>query len=100
MTQACWTIDGPSFELGGHKFASNDEGVPMMCNLIHSSTGKHVHIAYCRAADGGSCDGADIQQINDSITSTPNKPKDAITHSHYWRRLGMSSVLLLHSFKL
>jgi len=91
MTQTRWTVDGPdgtSLELGGRKFSSNDEGAPMMCNLVCSSIGRHVHIAYCRAADGGPCYGADVQHINERLTPNPDKPKDAISHGLYWRRMG------------
>jgi hypothetical protein len=93
MTQTRWAVDGPdgtSLELGGRKFSSSDEGAPMMCNLVCSSMGRHVHIAYCRAADGGPCTGADFQHINERLTPSPDKPKDAITHGLYWRRMGAS----------
>ncbi|KAI0292619.1 hypothetical protein B0F90DRAFT_1671124 [Multifurca ochricompacta] len=36
MSKTKWAIDGPdgtSLELGGHKFSSNDEGGPMLCNM-------------------------------------------------------------------
>ena|ERR1700733_8726915 len=52
MTQTRWAIDRPDeadVELGGRKFSANDEGAPMMCNLVCSSKGRHVHIEYCRA---------------------------------------------------
>ncbi|KAI9460706.1 hypothetical protein F5148DRAFT_1276740 [Russula earlei] len=90
MTQTRWAVDGPdgtSLELGGRKFSSNDEGAPMMCNLICSSIGRHVHIDYCRTEQGGRCDGAEVQHINERMTPNPNKPKDAVTHGLYWRRM-------------
>ena len=101
MTQTRWTAEGPdgtSRELGGHKFASNDKGELM---TYRSLNGKRVYIACSRAADGCSCDGADVQHINDRLTPNPDKPKDAsaITHGLYWRRLRTSSVLLLRSFE-
>ncbi|KAH8993666.1 hypothetical protein EDB83DRAFT_2325213 [Lactarius deliciosus] len=93
MTETRWAVDGPddaSLELGGHKFSSNDEGAPMMCNLVCSSMGRHIHIDYCRAdADvNGLCDAAEVQHINDRIVPEPEKPKDAVTHSLYWQRMG------------
>ena len=94
MTETRWTVDRPdgtSLELGGHKFASNDKGARMK---FRSLDGKHVYIACCP------CDVADVQHINDSSTSNPDKPKDAITHARYWRRSGASSVILLRSFRL
>ncbi|KAI9455179.1 hypothetical protein BJY52DRAFT_1224795, partial [Lactarius psammicola] len=80
--------DGASLELGGRKFSSNDEGAPMMCNLVCSSMGRHVHIDYCRADQNGPCDSVGVQHINDRMLPDPDKPKDAVTHSLYWRRMG------------
>ena len=97
MTETHWAVDGPdgiTLELGGRKFSSNDDGAPMMCNLICTSMGRHVHIDYCRTEDGGRCDGAEVQHMNKRITPHPNKPKDAITHRLHWRRMGMLSALL------
>ncbi|KAH9047121.1 hypothetical protein EDB84DRAFT_1462824 [Lactarius hengduanensis] len=91
MTQTRWAIDGPDdtgLELGGRKFSSNDEGAPMMCSLVCSSMGRHVHIDYCRAGENAPCDGAEVQHINARMVPNPDKPKDAITHSLYWRRKG------------
>jgi hypothetical protein len=99
MTQTRWTVDGPdgtSLELGGRKFSSGDEGAPMMCNLVCSSMGRHIHIANCRAADGDPCCGADVQHIHERLAPDPDKPKDAITHGLYWRRMGTLIILLLH----
>jgi hypothetical protein len=95
MTRTRWAVDGPdgtSLELGGRKFSSNDEGAPMMCNLGCSSMERHVHITYCRVTDGGPCYGAEVQHINERLTPNPDKPKDAITHKLYWRRMGASTV--------
>ncbi|KAH9059728.1 hypothetical protein EDB87DRAFT_1831890 [Lactarius vividus] len=91
MTETRWAVDGPdgaSLELGGRKFSSNDEGAPMMCNLVCSSMGRHVHIDYCRADQNGPCDSVGIQHINDRMLPDPEKPKDAVVHSLYWRRTG------------
>ena len=100
MTETRWAVDGPddaSLELGGHKFSSNDEGAPMMCNLVCSSMGRHVHIDYCRADGDGPCDSAEVQHIDDRnhrIVPEPDKPKDAVTHSLYWQRMGPSALCL------
>jgi hypothetical protein len=96
MTQTRWAIDGPDeadIELGGRKFSANDEGAPMMCNLVCSSMGRHVHIDYCRAERNARCEGGEIQHINTRMVPNPDKPKDAITHHLYWRRMGMSNEL-------
>ena len=97
MTQTRWAIDGPDdtgLELEGRKFSSNDEGAPMMCNLVCSSMGRHVHIDYCRAGENALCDGAEVQHINARMVPDPNRPKDAITHNLHWRRLGTLDTCL------
>ncbi|KAI0297433.1 hypothetical protein BC826DRAFT_1096771, partial [Russula brevipes] len=90
MTQTHWAIEGPGadIELGGRKFSANDEGAPMMCNLVCSSMGRHVHIDYCRAVEGALCEGAEMQHINARMVPNPDRPKDAITHGLHWRRMG------------
>ncbi|KAI9431439.1 hypothetical protein BJY52DRAFT_1423126, partial [Lactarius psammicola] len=50
MSRARWAIEGleeDSVELGGRKFSLNDDGAPMLCNLVCTSIGRHVHIDYC-----------------------------------------------------
>ncbi|KAH9165762.1 hypothetical protein EDB89DRAFT_2008009, partial [Lactarius sanguifluus] len=85
MTETHWAVDGPdgaSLELGGRKFSSSDEGAPMMCNLVCSSMGRHVHIDYCRADQNGPCDSVGIQHINDRILPDPDNlrmPTDPYT---------------------
>ena len=99
MTQTRWAvdgIDGTTLGLGGRKFPSNDERGPVMCNLVCTSMGRHVHIDYCRTEGCGHCDGAEVQHINERISPNPNRPKDAITHRLYWRRMGKLIVLILH----
>jgi hypothetical protein len=91
MTHTRWAVHGPdgvSLELGGRKFSSNDEGAPMMCNLVCTSMGRHVHIDYCRAEANGPCEGDEVQHIKDKMVPDPDRPKDAVTHSLYWRRMG------------
>ena len=106
MTQTRWAVDGPdgtSLELGGRKFSSGDEGAPMMCNLVCSAMGRHIHISNCRAADGDPCYGAlgaDLQHINERVAPDPDKPKDAITHGLFWRRMGTQIDLLLRLLTL
>jgi hypothetical protein len=103
MTQTRWAVDGPDeadIELGGRKFSANDEGAPMMCNLVCSSMSRHVHIEYCRAGENGRCKGTEFQHINARMIPNPDRPKDAITHNLYWRRMGMSSAPLPYPFQL
>lgn len=101
MTETRWAVNGPddaTLELSGHKFSSNDDGAPMMCNLVCLSMGRHVHIDYCRTDRDEPCDGAEVKHMNGRIVPEPDKPKDIITHSLYWQRLGslrkMRSVLI------
>jgi hypothetical protein len=72
----------------------------MMCNLVCSSMGRHIHISNCRTAGGVICNGADVQHIHEQLTPDPDKPKDAITHGLYWRRIGAPIVLLLRLLEL
>ena len=91
MTHSRWAIYGSdemAIELGGRKFSSEDEGAPMMCNLVCSSMGRHVHIDYCRAEDDAPCEGHEVQHIKARMTPNPGRAKDAITHGLYWRRMG------------
>jgi hypothetical protein len=93
MTQTRWAVDNADetgLEIEGRRFFSNDEGGPMMCNLVCSSMGRHVHIDYCRtnSEDNRPCEGAELQHIETRMVPNPNTPKDAITHSLNWRRMG------------
>ena len=91
MKQAPWSVDGPDEsgnELGGREFLSNDKGAPMLCNLVCSSMGRHVHIDYCRAKENVPCEGAEVEHIKLRMNPNPSRPKDAITHGLYWRRMG------------
>ena len=91
MTHSRWAVYGSdemAIELGGRKFSSEDDGAPMMCNLVCSSMGRHIHIDYCRAEDDAPCEGPEIQHISARMTPNPGRSKDAVTHGLYWRRMG------------
>ncbi|TFY78519.1 hypothetical protein EWM64_g5492, partial [Hericium alpestre] len=91
MSQTRWAIDGPDgtvVELEGRKFSANDEGAPMMCNLVCLSLGRHAHIDYCRTEEGTLCDGPDIHHIHTRMLPNPDRAKDYITHALHWRRMG------------
>jgi hypothetical protein len=62
----------------------------MLCNVVCSSLGRHVHIDYCRAGGGTTCRDAEVQHLGPRITPDANKPKDAVTHGLSWRRTGLS----------
>lgn len=87
MSCTRWAFDGQEgncIELGGHKFSSNDDGAPMLCNLACTSMGRHVHVDYCR----GDPHDPEAVHINERIAPNPEQPKDLITHGLHWRRLG------------
>ena len=96
MSRTRWVVDGPhgnALELDGHKFGSNDDGAPMLCNLVCSSMGRHAHIDYCRAPEPRNCNGPDVDHIEARIEPEPMRPKDWVTHQLYWRRLGFKGML-------
>ncbi|KAJ6514906.1 hypothetical protein C8R47DRAFT_1172974 [Mycena vitilis] len=91
MSKTTWSIDGPDdtiLELKGRKFASNDDGAPMMCNLVCQDMGRHIHVDYCRAraTEDAPCEGAEIEHIDIPMNPNPDQPKDWISHSLFWRR--------------
>ncbi|KAH9029436.1 hypothetical protein EDB85DRAFT_2251894, partial [Lactarius pseudohatsudake] len=88
MSQTRWVVDGrddTSVELDGRTFASNDDGGPMLCNMVCVSMGRHVHVASCR---GSASHNSETQHIEKRISPDPNQPKDWITHALHWRRMG------------
>jgi hypothetical protein len=88
MSRTRWAIDGAegnSIELDGRKFSSNDDGAPMLCNLVCTSMGRHVHIDYCR---GDPHDNPEVLHINERMVPNPDQDKDWITHGLHWRRSG------------
>ncbi|KAJ6534677.1 hypothetical protein DFH09DRAFT_932195, partial [Mycena vulgaris] len=92
MSKTRWAVDGPDgtvLELNGRKFGSDDDGAPMMCNLVCQEMGRHAHLDYCRADDAASCDGPEVQHLKTRITPNPERAKDWISHSLFWRRTGM-----------
>ncbi len=95
MSQTRWAVDGPegtSLELNGRKFASNDDGAPMMCNLVCQDMGRHVHIDYCRTQPDDPCGDKEIEHITALLQPDPDMPKDYITHKLHWLRSGMPTV--------
>ncbi|KAJ7509789.1 hypothetical protein B0H11DRAFT_1702826 [Mycena galericulata] len=83
MSKTTWAVDGPDdtiVELKGRSFALNDDGAPMLWNLLCQDRGRHVHVDYCRA--GGSCDDPEIEHIPIRLTPKPDIPKDWVSHFH------------------
>ena len=103
MSRVKWSVEGPedtALEVNGHKFATDDDGAPMMCNLYCADLGRHVHVDYCRSENPVSCSGAEIQHISTRVRPNPEKPKDWITHGLHWRRMGTSCGFSLLPFPL
>ncbi|KAK7025055.1 VWFA domain-containing protein [Favolaschia claudopus] len=89
MSKTQWAIDGPDgtiLELKRHKFGSNDDGAPMMCNVVCQDMGRHAHLDYCRADNVSACGGLEIQHIKTRMKPNPDRQKDWITHSLFWKR--------------
>jgi len=49
---------------------------------------RHVHIDYCRTEETTPCEGPEIHHLHTRMIPNPDKPKDAVTHNLYWRRMG------------
>jgi hypothetical protein len=93
MTETQWLINGPesaSYELQDHKYGSGDQGSTVLCSMVCSQQGRHVHVDYCRHNNVGECGGEEYQHITQRISPHPNQPKDWISHRLYWERSGMS----------
>jgi hypothetical protein len=66
------------------------------CLFIHGET---LRIGYCRTEDNVPCEGAELQHIETRMVPNPNRPKDAVTHSLYWRRMGTLAISCLGLFR-
>ena len=70
----------------------------MMCNLVCSAMGRHVHIDYCRATNEAECTGnEELQHLSKRLQPDPDRPKDILTHSLFWKRSGERGS---HTFSL
>ncbi|KAI9455148.1 hypothetical protein BJY52DRAFT_1427134 [Lactarius psammicola] len=88
MSQTRWVVDDPDgtgLEIEGHKFSSNDDGGPMLCNMVCKAMGRHVHVDVCRGSDSHN---SETKHIDKKIAPNPDLPKDWITHGLYWGRMG------------
>ncbi|KAF9228244.1 hypothetical protein BS17DRAFT_877588 [Gyrodon lividus] len=92
MAQTRWSIDSADdegLEVDGRRFSTNDEGAPMLCNLLCQALGRHAHVDYCRAEDAASCTGnEEIQHITRNMQPNAHRPKDFVSHSLSWKRSG------------
>ncbi|KEP47826.1 von willebrand factor type A domain protein [Rhizoctonia solani 123E] len=90
MTETQWFIDGPtasaSYELQEHRYGSGDRGSTVLCSMVCSQQGRHVHVDYCRNSSGDDCRGDECQHISERVHPHPDMPKDWISHKLYWAR--------------
>lgn len=116
MSKTLWAVDGPEgtlMEVNGRKFASTDDGAPMLvrflpvvskrfltetqCSMLCRSLGRHAHIDYCRSENplGATvCSGADLEHIRTQMRPDPSRAKDWVNHDLYWRRTGTFTPLV------
>lgn len=91
MTATRWAIAGEDdavVELNGRRFSVNDDGAPMICSLVCQQMERHVHVDFCRATRNP-CNTEGAEHVEARMLPALEKPKDFITHSLHWRRLGM-----------
>ncbi|KAF9239496.1 hypothetical protein BU15DRAFT_88040 [Melanogaster broomeanus] len=92
MSNVRWSVDGPDkegLEVDGRRFSTNDDGAPMMCNLVCQALGRHIHIDYCRAKNAAECRGSlEVQHVTRKLQPDPDRPKDFLTHGLFWKRSG------------
>ena len=99
MSKTRWALDDQdgTIELNGRKFGADDDGAPMLCNLVCKEMGRHVHVDYCRAPSGSACQGEGILHIRERMRPDPDTPKDWISHSLFWKRTGAHMHILFLS---
>ncbi|KAH8830110.1 hypothetical protein DL96DRAFT_1668099 [Flagelloscypha sp. PMI_526] len=91
MSRTVWSVEGPDtnvMEVDGRKFSGQDDGAPMLCSLVCSSLGRHIHIDVCQSENTTACGDADVRHIAARMLPDPDIAKDFITHALYWRRCG------------
>ncbi|KAF8549818.1 hypothetical protein OG21DRAFT_542691 [Imleria badia] len=92
MSNVRWSVNGPDeegLEVEGRRFSTNDDGAPMMCNLVCQALDRHVHIDYCRAKDPAECRGNnEVQHATQKLRPEPDRSKDFLTHNLFWKRSG------------
>ncbi|KAG8783755.1 hypothetical protein FRC15_004586 [Serendipita sp. 397] len=88
MTYTEWVVEGgddASLELKGHRYASGDSGAPMLCSLLCTAQGRHVHVDKCNPDESGRCYGTELQHME-----APGSKQDWISHKLFWGRSGFS----------
>lgn len=89
MGKTKWRIEGENITVLGQKYADGDPGVTMMCSVVCSELGRHVHLAPCQGP-GNQCSGGDeLEHIPESdIRGQTHSGFDWVSHKLFWERLG------------
>ncbi|KAE9406917.1 hypothetical protein BT96DRAFT_954710 [Gymnopus androsaceus JB14] len=90
MSKTSWALDDPddAVELTGRKFGTGDDGAPMLCNIVCTDMGRHVHVGYCRASPGQPCQPTEgVQHVTHPMLPNRDQPKDWVTHNLHWGRM-------------
>ena len=63
--------------------------------MVCRNVGRHIHIEFCRSAteEQDACKGAGLLHVHSEIAPNPERPKDFVSHSLYWARLGMCNFV-------
>ncbi|KAH7337769.1 hypothetical protein B0J17DRAFT_573376 [Rhizoctonia solani] len=98
MTETQWFIEGPtssaSYQLQEHRYGSGDQGSTVLCSMVCSQQGRHVHVDYCRNTNRAECNSEECQHIDERVHPYPDMSKDWISHKLYWARSG---IFILHN---
>ncbi|RUS20076.1 hypothetical protein BC937DRAFT_86413 [Endogone sp. FLAS-F59071] len=88
MTQTVFSSMEDEFEYSGFTFNTGDRGTCFLCNMFCKGLGRHKHIDYCQSADPTTCSAEGLQHIMQKVSPNPDRPKDFVKHSLFWKRTG------------
>ncbi|KAG8834730.1 hypothetical protein FRC17_007454 [Serendipita sp. 399] len=86
MTHTEWVVEGDedtTFQMKGHRYAAGDSGAPMLCSLLCTDQGRHVHVDKCNPDEYGRCYGKELEHM-DALGAK----QDWISHRLFWGRSG------------
>ncbi|RUS18258.1 hypothetical protein BC937DRAFT_88981 [Endogone sp. FLAS-F59071] len=88
MTQTVFSSMEDEFEHSGFTFNTGDRGICFLCNMFCKDFSRHKHIDYCQNADPTICGAEGLQHIMQKVSPNPDRPKDFVKHSLFWKRTG------------